>query len=124
GAVSILIGILAKGQNVAYLVALAFAVAASANLPAIIFSIYWKRFNTAGAVAGMLVGMVSAVLLVMLGPSVMGENAIFPLANPGIISVPLGFLTAVVVTLITRPETMEDKYEELYVKANTGMGAE
>jgi cation/acetate symporter len=124
GAVSIMIGILAKGQNVAYLVALAFAVAASANLPVIIFSIYWKRFNTTGAVAGMLVGMVSAVLLVMLGPSVMKENAIFPLANPGIISVPLGFLTSVVVTLLSRPESYADKYEELYVKANTGIGAE
>ncbi|OUM88829.1 MAG: cation acetate symporter [Bacillus thermozeamaize] len=124
GAVSILIGILAKGQNVAYLVALAFAVAASANLPAIIFSIYWKRFNTTGAIAGMLVGMISAVTLVMLGPSVMKENAIFPLANPGIISVPLGFLTSVIVTLLSRPESYEDKYEELYVKANTGIGAE
>jgi len=124
GALSIIIGILAKGQNVAYLVALAFAVAASANLPTLIFSIYWKRFNTAGAVAGMLVGMVTAVALVMLGPSVMGENAVFPLANPGIISVPIGFLTSFIVTLVTRPESMEDKYDELFVKANTGMGAE
>ena len=72
----------------------------------------------------MLVGMVSAVLLVMLGPSVMEENAIFPLANPGIISVPLGFLTSVIFTLLSKPESYEENYEELYVKANTGIGAE
>lgn len=124
GATSILIGVLAKGQNVAYLVALAFAVAASANLPVIIFSIYWRRFNTTGAVAGMLVGLISAVTLVMLGPSVMQENAIFPLANPGIISVPLGFVTSVLFTLLSKPDPLDDKYDELSVKANTGLGTE
>ena len=124
GGVSILIGILAKGQNVAYLVALAFAIAASANLPVIIFSIYWKRFNTTGAVAGMVVGLVSAVGLVILGPSVMKESAIFPLANPGIISVPLGFLTSILFTLLGKREENEEKYEELSVKANTGLGTE
>ena len=125
GALSVLIGIAGKGQNVAYLVALAFAVAASANLPCIIFSIYWKRFNTAGAVAGMLVGTVSAVTLVALEPSVLGaEKAIFPLANPGIISVPLGFLTSFVVSLLTKPETADGRFEELEVKSTTGLGAE
>lgn len=125
GALSIIIGIAGKGQNVAYLVALAFAVAASANLPCIIFSIYWKRFNTAGAVAGMLVGTVTAVTLVALGPSVLGpEKAIFPLANPGIISVPLGFLTSFVVSLLTKPETADGRFEELEVKSTTGLGAE
>ncbi len=124
GAASILIGILAKGQNVAYLVALAFAIAASANLPVIIFSLYWKRFNTTGAVVGMLVGLVSAVTLVVLGPSVMQENAIFPLANPGIISVPLGFFASFLFTLLGKPEANEEKYEELMVRANTGLGTE
>lgn len=124
GALSVLIGIAGKGQNVAYLVALAFAVAASANLPVIIFSIYWKRFNTAGAVAGMLVGTISAVGLVAFGPSVMGENAVFPLANPGIISVPLGFLTSFIVSLMTKPETADGKFEEMEVKSSTGLGAE
>ncbi|WP_028987760.1 solute symporter family protein [Thermicanus aegyptius] len=124
GAVAILIGILGKGQNVAYLVALAFAVAASANLPVILFSVYWKRFNTAGAVTGMLVGLIASVGLVILGPSVMKENALIHLANPGIISIPLGFLASILVTLMTKPETTDEKYEELYVKANTGIGAE
>lgn len=125
GAIAILIGILGKGQNVAYLVALAFAVAASANLPVILFSIYWKRFNTAGAVAGMLVGLIASVGLVILGPSVMGQSgAIIPLANPGIISIPVGFLASILVTLMTKPDSVDEKYEELYVKANTGIGAE
>ncbi|MBM7717464.1 cation acetate symporter [Siminovitchia sp. FSL H7-0308] len=124
GAISIALGIVAKGMNVAYLVVLAFAVGASANLPVIIFSLYWRRFNTAGAIAGMLAGMVSAVTLVFIGPSVMGENAIFPLANPGIISIPLGFLTSIVVTLITKPESSAEKFDELDVKSNTGLGAE
>ncbi|WP_144463608.1 solute symporter family protein [Siminovitchia fortis] len=124
GALSITLGILAKGMNVAYLVVLAFAVGASANLPVIIFSLYWKRFNTAGAIGGMLAGMLSAVILVIIGPSVMGENAIFPLANPGIISIPLGFLTSIVVSLITKPEDNTEKYNEMEVKSNTGLGAE
>lgn len=124
GAASIFIGILAKGQNVAYLVALAFAIAASANLPVIIFSLYWKRFNTTGAVVGMLVGLISAVTLVVLGPSVMQEHAIFPLANPGIISVPLGFLASFLFTLLGKTEANEEKYEELTVRANTGLGTE
>ncbi len=125
GLISIVIGILAKGQNVAYLVALAFAIAASGNLPTILFSIYWKRFNTAGAVAGMLVGAGTAVTLVLIGPSVMGENAIFPLANPGIVSVPVGFLTTYLVTILTPPEhANEPKYNEMAVRANTGIGAE
>lgn len=122
GALSIALGIAAKGQNVAYLVVLAFAVGASANLPTIIFSLYWKRFNTAGAVAGMFIGSISAVLLVAIGPSVMGENAIFPLSNPGIISIPLGFISAFVVALLTKPEDNIDKYVEMDVKTNTGYG--
>ncbi|MBT9282230.1 MAG: cation acetate symporter [Hydrogenibacillus schlegelii] len=125
GAVAIAIGILAKGQNVAYLVALAFAVAASANLPAILFSLYWKRFNTAGAVSGMIVGAATAVTLVMIGPSVMGKDALFPLANPGIVSVPVGFLTAFLVTLLTPAEADKAaKFDELAVRAHTGLGAE
>ncbi|MDY0323865.1 MAG: cation acetate symporter [Candidatus Carbobacillus sp.] len=125
GAISIILGILAKGQNVAYLVALAFAVAASANLPVILFSLYWKRFNTAGAVSGMIVGAITAVALVMMGPSVMGKEAIFPLANPGVVSVPVGFLTSWIVTLITPPEkTLEARFEELSVRSQTGIGAE
>lgn len=73
----------------------------------------------------MLVGTGTAVALVVLGPSVMGANALFPLANPGIVSVPVGFLTAVVVTLLTAPDKeLEEKFTELAVRAQTGLGAE
>ena len=72
----------------------------------------------------MLVGLISAVTLVVLGPSVMQEHAIFPLANPGIISVPLGFLASFLFTLLGKTEANEEKYEELTVRANTGLGTE
>ena len=124
GIVSIIVGILAKGLNVAYLVVLAFAVGASANLPVIIFSIYWRRFNTNGAVASMLIGTITAVTLVMIGPSVMGENAIFPLANPGIISIPVGFLSAYLFTIFSKKEENAQKFAEMSVRANTGLDAE
>lgn len=125
GGLSIVIGIAAKGQNVAHLVGLAFAVAASANLPAILLSLYWKRFNTAGALAGMLAGLVTAVGLVLIGPNAMGKSAIFPLSNPAIVSIPVGFLASVIVSLVTRPEIeYSAQYDELVFRANTGVGAE
>lgn len=123
GILSVVFGILAKDLNVAYLVVLAFCVGASANLPTIIFSIYWRRFNTVGAVASMLIGTITAVGLVAIGPNVMGANAIFPLENPGIISIPAGFLSAVLFTIFSKPEEQE-AYAEMTVRANTGISAE
>src|SRR4029079_9683071 len=97
---------LGKDANVAFLVALAFAVAASANLPVIVFSLFWKRFNTTGAIVGLATGLVASLLLIVLSPSLMGIDTappaatarhliqakpIFPLNNPGIVSIPLGF---------------------------------
>lgn len=126
GAVSIGIAIvLGAGINVAFLVGLAFAVAASANLPAILLSLFWKRFNTAGAVTGMVVGLLSSVVLIAISPSVMGKaDALFPLENPGIVSIPLGFLGAIFGTLCSREPQAEAKYTELLVRANTGLGSE
>lgn len=124
GALSIVIGILAKGMNVAYLVVLAFAIGASANLPVLLLSLYWRRFNTKGAVAGMIAGMGTAVLLVFIGPNVLGEHAVFPLENPGIISIPVGFLASILVSLWTKPDNLGTKFEELDVRTNTGLGAE
>lgn len=124
GLIAIALGILAKGQNVAYLVALAFAVASSANIPVIIMAIFWKRFNTGGAVTGILVGLIASVGLTIIGPSVMGKAAIFPLANPGIVSIPVGFLAAFLGTIFTNSKNESKKFEELYVRANTGLGAE
>ncbi|HEU0014850.1 MAG TPA: cation acetate symporter, partial [Longimicrobium sp.] len=115
GILSILLAILLRSLNVAFLVGLAFAVAASANVPAILLTLYWRRFNTSGMVAGMLVGLISSVVLIVLSPAVMGidpptaaarhliqADPVFPLDNPAIVSVPLGFLAAVLGTLLGR----------------------
>jgi cation/acetate symporter len=193
GIVAILIGILAKGQNVAHLVGMAFAVAASSNLPAIFLTLYWKKCNTTGVVMGMLIGAGSAILLVLVSPnmtyplkvvsdanatiatapqkiaehrdllmrirsqeavaginkqiaeleksmtkanedlvkfkgqttSIMGlEKPLFRLKNPGIISIPLGFLMVILFSLLTRDKRAEDLWEELYVRQNTGLHVE
>ncbi|HEU0180210.1 MAG TPA: cation acetate symporter [Blastocatellia bacterium] len=125
GAVSILIAILlGPNSNVAFLVALAFAVAASANLPVIVLSLFWRRFNTRGAVAGLATGLLSSLILILLSPSIMKGGAVFPLENPGIISIPLGFLGAALGALTGREPEAEEKFTELNVRANTGLGAE
>jgi cation/acetate symporter len=126
GALSIAIAIwIGPTANVAFLVGLAFAVAASANLPAIVFSIFWKRFNTAGAMCGLATGLVSSIVLILLSPSgPMGKQAVFPLENPGIVSIPLGLLGAVIATLLTKEPEAELRFAELAVRSNTGLGAE
>lgn len=125
GAVSILIAILlGPNANVAFLVALAFAVAASANLPVIVLSLFWRRFNTRGAVAGLATGLLSSLILILLSPSIMKGDAVFPLENPGIVSIPLGFLGAALGALTGREPEAEEKFTELNVRANTGLGAE
>jgi cation/acetate symporter len=132
GAIAILLAIKLQTVNVAFLVGLAFAVAASANLPVIVLSIFWRRFNTTGAVAGLFVGLASSIVLIMISPSVMGMDAkalihgqpIFPLKNPGILSIPLGFLGAIVGTFLRREPRAEARFAELSVRANTGLGAE
>ena len=124
GAAAIGIAILlGPSVNVAFLVGLAFAVAASANLPVIVFSIFWKRFTTTGAVAGLLVGLVSSIGLILLSPDFM-QDAWFPLKNPAIVSMPLGFLGAFIGSLLTREPSAENLFAELKVRANTGLGAE
>ncbi|TDB80821.1 cation acetate symporter [Micromonospora sp. KC721] len=131
GAVSIALSIYAQNLNVAFLVALAFAVAASGNLPAILYSLFWKRFNTSGAVWAIYGGLLSAVVLVFFSPVVSGSATAmfpnhdwqwFPLSNPGIISIPFGFLCGWIGTVISK-EHDEEKYAELEVRALTGAGA-
>jgi cation/acetate symporter len=140
GVVSILIAILlGQSINVAFLVGLAFAVAASANLPVIVLSLFWKRFNTKGAVIGLATGLASSIILILLSPSIMTIDPpnvtgaarhliqhapIFPLENPGIVSIPLGFLGAFIGTLSGREPEAEARFAELTVRANTGLGAE
>jgi cation/acetate symporter len=132
GAVAIVLGILAQSLNVAFLVALAFAVAASGNLPAIIYSLFWKRFNTAGAVSAIYGGLISAVVLVIFSPTVSGTATsmlpdahfdFFPLNNPGILSIPIGFLAGYLGTILSK-EYNASKYAEIEVRSLTGVGAE
>ncbi|CAK0742125.1 Uncharacterized symporter YwcA [Gammaproteobacteria bacterium] len=192
GALAITVGILSKGQNVAHLVALAFAVAASSNLPAVLLTLYWKKTNTVGIVLGMVLGSITAIGLVMVSPnmtypvlarplqekiittadaklttlnadlakavdatvqeklkkdiaaqekakkaaqgiitglgnsttSIMGlEKPWFPLKNPGIISIPIGFLGVLIGSLLFRERRAEEMWEELYVRQNTGIHA-
>ena len=190
GAMAIGIGIAAKGQNVAHLVALAFAVAASANFPCVLLTLYWKRCNTGGIVAGMVVGTLTAIGLVLVSPnmtypkaikaaaqkvvdaaaprleraqadlaaatddaakakaqkaiagiekdvagaranldrfkgddtSLVGlEKPLFELRNPGLISIPLGFLAVILGSLLYRDKRAEDMWDELYARQNTGL---
>ncbi|MFD8719627.1 cation acetate symporter [Streptomyces sp. NPDC059629] len=132
GAVSIVLGALARDLNVAGLVALAFAVAASANLPTILYSLFWKRFTTAGALWSIYGGLVTAVGLVLFSPVVSGKESSmfpgvdfhwFPLENPGIISIPVGFLLGVLGTLLSKEVPDTAKYAELEVRSLTGTGA-
>lgn len=109
GVVAICLGILFKGMNVSFLVGLAFAVAASANLPAILMLLFWKKTTAKGIAASILVGMVSALLIILLSPSMferygMPGQAPIPLDNPGIISIPLSFLTLIIVSLKTQKD--------------------
>ena len=191
GIMAIAVGIAAKGQNVAHLVALAFAVAASSNLPAVFLTLYWKKCNTAGIVLGMMVGAFSAIALVMVSPnmtsplavkaghektikasgdkiakaqaaltgdeaaqtkakadiaaaekakkaaqdgitalggetkSMVGlEKPLFELKNPGLYSIPLGFLCVIIGSLLYKDRRAEEMWDELYVRQNTGIHAE
>jgi len=132
GAIAIVLALYSQTLNVAFLVALAFAVAASGNLPAIIYTLFWKKFNTTGAVAAIYGGLITAVVLVFFSPVVSGTPTAmfkdsdwhwFPLSNPGIISIPVGFLCGWLGTVLSRTKADADKYAELEVRALTGAGA-
>jgi cation/acetate symporter len=140
---AILLAIPAQNLNVAFLVALAFAVAASANVPVILLTIFWRRFNTTGAVTGILVGLISCVVLIILSPNVMtGPNPeppltpiipidpIFPFVYPALFSVPLGFLGCYLGTLLggrgaerEREQGLQTDYDEIYVRSLTGISS-
>ncbi|WP_314038522.1 cation acetate symporter [Dietzia sp. CH92] len=133
GIVSIVMGIGAMGQNIAFLVALAFAIAASANLPTILYSLFWKRFNTTGALFSMYGGLISTLVLIALSPAVSGSEksmissvdfSLFPLSNPGIVSIPLAFLLGIIGTFIGKKDEFPEKRVEMEVRSLTGVGVE
>ncbi|MFI6318133.1 cation acetate symporter [Nonomuraea sp. NPDC050556] len=140
GFFAIVLAVVARHQNVAFLVALAFAMAASANLPAIMLSLFWKRFNSAGVVAGIYGGLAGSLLLVIFSPVVSGkidpvthkslslfpagvDFHWFPMENPGLVSIPFGFLCAVLATLLSTEVADQERYDELAVRSLTGTGS-
>jgi len=174
GAIAIVLGIACENLNIAQLVGLALAVVASANFPVLIFALFWKRFNSAGIITGLVVGTVVTIAVLMVSPnmtypkkiaadaqkiilamekkqasgavlaekelkalekarvdyaqnkngtSLVGLDApLFPLKNPGIVSVPVGFLVTIVATLLFRNRREEEMFEELFVRQTTGYG--
>jgi cation/acetate symporter len=133
GGVAIALAIPAQKLNIAFLVALAFAVAASANLPSIVFNLFWRRFNTRGATWAIYGGLITCVVLVASSPVVSGSDTAlftnsdwswFPLSNPGIISIPAGFFFGWLGTVTSKEPEAEAAYNELEVRALTGAGAE
>jgi cation/acetate symporter len=142
GLVAIVGGIAAKDQNIAFLVALAFAVAASANLPTILYSLFWERFNTRGALWSIYGGLISSIGLIAFSPVVSGkvdaktglgtsmitntniDFSWFPLENPGIVSIPLAFLLGYLGTISSKERSSSEKFAEMEVRSLTGAGAE
>jgi cation/acetate symporter len=142
GILAIVGGIFAQGQNIAFLVALAFAVAASANLPTILYSLFWRKFNTTGALWSMYGGLVSCIVLIAFSPVVSGkvdpatgaslsmikdtsvDFAVFPLENPGIVSIPLAFLLGWIGTQLGKRDADPEKFAEMEVRSLTGAGSE
>ena len=133
GGIAIALAIPAQKLNIAFLVALAFAVAASANLPSILFNLFWRRFNTRGATWAIYGGLITCLVLVASSPVVSGgptalftghDWSWFPLANPGIISIPAGFFFGWLGTVTSREVEAEAAFDELEVRALTGAGAE
>ena len=133
GILAILGGIGAQGQNVAFLVALAFAIAASANLPTILYSLFWRRFTTRGALWSMYGGLSSALLLITFSPVVWGSEdsffpgvdlAVYPLTNPGLVSIPLAFFLGWLGSVTSADDEDPAKQAEMEIRSLTGVGAE
>lgn len=132
GALSIVGGILVNGQNIAFLLGLAFAFAASTNLSTLLYSLFWNRFNTTGTLWGIYSGLASCVILVIFSPVVSGEAdsmfpdvdfAWFPLDNPAIVTIPISFTCGIIGTFIERTPKDPDRYAEMEVRATTGLGS-
>jgi cation/acetate symporter len=115
GLLAVLLGIAFKGQNVAFMVSLAFAIAASGNFPALLLCIFWRGCTTAGAVTSMVVGTLGTLGLIVLSPTVQMDilgrpDAWFPLKNPALVTLPLAFATGVVVSLLRPDRPVREGY--------------
>jgi cation/acetate symporter len=129
GILAVALGIAFKGQNVAFMVGLAFAIAASANFPALLMSILWRRFSTFGAAASIVTGSVLAVGLIVISPTVWvdvlgNQTAIFPWKNPALISLPAAFLAGWIGSILKPEPDAQAKYEQQKIRNYLGMGAE
>ena len=132
GIVAIIMGIAFEKQNIAFVVGLAFAIAASANFPILFLSMYWKKLTTRGAVIGGSLGLATAVLLVVLGPivwvQILGNaDAIFPYKYPALFSVVIAFIGIWFFSITDNSENAEkerEAYEAQYIRSQTGIGAE
>jgi len=126
GVLAIALGIAFKGQNVAYMVGLAFAIAASANFPALLLSVFWRRFTTRAAQVSMLAGTISSLALIYFSPTIQidilkNSAAAFPLRNPGLVSIPLAFVAAVVVALLWPEPEAEAGFGEVEARVHVGV---
>ena len=125
GLLAIALGILAQGINVAVLVILAICIAASANFPVLVLSLFWRRFNTGGVIGGMSAGLISSIALAMIGPAMRGSEALWPLVNPTIVSMPLGFLGAFAGTWFAgRDLENEKRFDAFLFRVHTGVAPE
>ena len=125
GILAIILGMMFKGQNVAYMVGLAFAIAASANFPALLLSMLWRRFTTNGAVLSILVGTISALVLIYFSPAIQIDilkhsSALFPLKNPGLVTIPLSFIVGIVVSLLAPEKLAQQKFAEVEQQIHLG----
>jgi cation/acetate symporter len=127
GVIAVLLGILFKGQNVAYMVSLAFAIAASGNFPALVLSIFWKRCTTEGVVSSMVIGTFATLLLIYLSPTIQVDllhhtGAWFPLKNPALVTIPLSFAVGVLVSLATRDDVVSAGFAAAERRMHVGTG--
>jgi cation/acetate symporter len=132
GIIAILLGIAFERQNVAYIVALTFSIAASSNFPILVMAMFWRGLTTRGALAGGYVGLLGSVILVILGPTVWGKvlgmgAAVFPIDFPTIITLPAAVIVAWLVSLADKSPAADSErlaFEDEYVRSQTGLGAE
>jgi cation/acetate symporter len=128
GVLTVLLGITFKGQNVAFMVSLAFAIAASGNFPALVLCIFWRRCTTSGAVASMATGTLGTLGLIALSPTVQVDilgrpDAWFPLKNPALVTLPLSFAVGIVVSLVTPSTRVREGYAEWERRMHLGAAA-